>query len=67
MKSFSDLMAEITGKFAETDMENFELFFAKVKVYSDLTSISQNSQFTEGKVILFTELWGDLLGEMRRF
>ena len=43
MKSFSDLMAEITGKFAETDMENFELFFAKVKVYFDLTSISQNS------------------------
>ena len=30
-------MAEITGKFAETDMENIELFFAKVKVYSDLT------------------------------
>ena len=37
MKSFTDLMAEITGKLAETDMENFELFFAKVKVYSDLT------------------------------
>ena len=29
MKSFSDLMAEITGKFAETDMENFELFFCE--------------------------------------
>ena len=40
MKSFADILSEISGMFPEAYMENFELYFVMVEVNSDSVLIS---------------------------